>query len=159
NPRIVTTATGTDHLAGRQDPLPWNGGPAKGFGFADDMLIMSAQAGTQWDGLAHIFHKGKMWNGYSAAEHSSDGAARNGIQRWRGRLVMRGVLVDFPRLRNVAALEPGYAITADDLEEALRAQRCSVHSGDALLVRTGFLSVRRHQWGDYSAGSAPGLSL
>src|SRR5262245_4860625 len=75
NPRIVTTATGTDHLAGQQDPLPWNWGPAKGFGLADDMLIMPTQAGTQWDGLAHIFHKGRMWNGHSAAEHSSAGAA------------------------------------------------------------------------------------
>ena len=106
NPRLVTTATGTDHLAGAQGPV-----------------------------VSGIFYRGQMWNGYSAAEHTAIGAARNGIQQWRDRLVLRAVLVDLPTHRGVTSLDPGYAITVDDLEETLAAQGSSVHAGDALLVR------------------------
>jgi kynurenine formamidase len=159
NPQLIATATGTDHLAGAQDPLPGDWGPAKGFGYADDIVVLPSQAGTQWDALSHIFHEGRMWNGYSAAEHTSRGAARNGIQHWTDRMVMRGVLVDIPRAKGVPALEPGYAITAEDLDTALAAHGADVRTGDALLVRTGHLTARRDEWGDYAGGPAPGLSL
>ena len=154
NPRLITTATGTDVLAGAQDRLGLGS-----LGFADDMVIMGTQTGTQWDALSHIFHKGRMWNGYSAAEHTSAGAGRNGIQHWSDRLVMRAVLVDLPVLRGIPALDDGYAITAGDLEEALAATGVSVQPGDALVVRTGQMAARRGQWGDYAGGAAPGLSL
>jgi kynurenine formamidase len=159
NPQLITTATGTDHLAGVQDEALSALGPAGGFGFSDDMVVMGTQCGTQWDALSHIFYKGRMWNGYSAAEHSSQGAARNGIQHWRDRMVLRGVLVDLPAQHGVGSLEPGYAITIADLEQALSAQGCFVRPGDALLVRTGQMAARRGSWGDYAGGPAPGLSL
>ena len=159
NPQLITTATGTDHLAGVQDEVLSALGPSGGFGFADDMVVMGTQSGTQWDALSHIFYQGRMWNGYSAAEHSSRGAARNGIQHWRDRLVLRGVLVDLPAHHGIDSLKPGYAITVDDLEQTLSAQGCAVHPGDALLVRTGQLAERRGEWGDYAGGPAPGLSL
>jgi len=159
NPLLVTTATGTDHLAGRQRKSLASFGARPGFGFSDDMVIMPTQSGTQWDSLAHIFHRGQMWNGYSAADHSAAGAARNGIQKWADRLVLRGVLVDVAGLRGVDALEPGYAVSVEDIEECLQAQRVTVSRGDALVVRTGHLGARRHAWGDYAGGSAPGLSL
>ena len=141
NPRLITTATGTDVLAGAQDRLGLGS-----LGFADDMVIMGTQTGTQWDALSHIFHKGRMWNGYSAAEHTSAGAARNGIQHWSDRLVMRAVLVDLPVLRGVPALDDGYPITAGDIEEALAATGAGVQPGDALAVRTGQLAARRGRW-------------
>jgi kynurenine formamidase len=153
NPQLVTLATGTDALGGAQDQL---GG---GIGFSDDLVIMGTQCGTQWDALAHIFHHGRMWNGYSAAEHTSAGAARNGIQHWSDRLVLRAVLVDLPVLRGIPHLDDGYPITAADIEEALAATGVSVQSGDALVVRTGQMAARRGQWGDYAGGDAPGLSL
>jgi len=159
NPQLVTTATGTDHLAGVQEKVLSAFGPTGGFGFSDDMIVMGTQCGTQWDALSHIFHKGKMWNGYSAAEHTSQGAVRNGIQHWSDRMVLRAVLVDLPVRRQVASLEPGYAITVEDLEDALTAQGSTVHPGDALIVRTGQMSVCRGNWGDYAGGAAPGLSL
>ena len=153
NPQLITLATGTDALAGAQDQL---GG---GMGFSDDLIVMATQCGTQWDALAHIFHHGRMWNGYSAAEHTSAGAARNGIQHWSDRLVMRAVLVDLPVLRGIPNLDDGYPITAGDIEEALAATGASAQPGDALLVRTGQMAARRGGWGDYAGGDAPGLSL
>ena len=153
NPRLVTTATGTDVLAGAQASFPG------GFGYSDDMVIMGTQCGTQWDSLAHIFRNGQMWNGYSAGEHTSGGTARNGIQHWVDRFVLRAVLVDVPAHHGVDSLEDGYPITVDDLEQTLNAQGAAVRPGDALLVRTGQMTARRGNWGTYAGGDAPGLSL
>lgn len=153
NPQLVATATGTDVLAGAQRAFLGD------FGYSDDMVIMGTQCGTQWDSLAHIFHKGKMWNGYSAGEHTSNGAARNGIQHWSDKLVLRGVLADVAAHHGVDSLEDGYPITVEDLKATLAAQGSTVAPGDALLVRTGQLGARRHDWSSYAGGDAPGLSL
>jgi kynurenine formamidase len=158
NPQLVTTATGLDYLAGTQDFLP-GGGTPKGFGYSDDLVIMANQAGTQWDALSHIFWNGRMWNGRSAAESTSTGASVNGVQNYAGRIVTRGLLVDVPALHGVDSLDPGQAITTADLDAFLKAHGLTPEPGDALLVRTGFLAVRRDAWGDYAGGPAPGLSL
>jgi kynurenine formamidase len=81
------------------------------------------------------------------------------VQHWSDRLVLRAVLVDLAAYRRVISLEPGYAITPVDIERALAAQGASVQPGDALLVRTGHMTARRDDWGDYAGGASPGLSL
>jgi kynurenine formamidase len=159
NPLNMMTATGTDYLAGRQDVLPGGFGPSKGFGFSDDVLVTPNQAGSQWDGLAHIFWKGKMYNGFDAGDVSSAGAARCGIEVMRTSMVMRGVLLDVARHQGVDCLEPGYAITAEDLDATAAAQGVEVRTGDAVIVRTGMTETRRGNWGDYNGGASPGLSL
>ncbi len=159
NPQLYLTATGTDHVTGAQDVLPAGWGPAKGLGFSDDVLVMPTQCGTQWDSLSHIFWNGKMWNGRPADQVTTKGAQANGIENYTGRIVMRGVLVDMPSHRGVDSLRPGEAITAADIENFLADHSLGVEPGDALLVRTGFMAVRRDDWGDYAGGHAPGLSL
>ena len=160
NPVLLTTATGTDVVAGRQvGTLRALGAADTRMGFADDSVFMPTQCGTQWDALAHIFRDGRMWNGYAATEHSSRGAARNGIQHWTDQMVLRGVLADVARHHQVDALEPGYPITVQDLEATLAAQKVTLGAGDALFVRTGQLGRRHGRWGDYAGGPAPGLSL
>jgi kynurenine formamidase len=132
-----------------------------GVGFADDMVIMALQCATQWDALSHCFLDGKLYNGYDANLVSSEGAKKNGIEKMARFIVTRGVLLDIPRVKGVEWLEPGYAITTDDLEAAIRAHRVTVGRGDALLVRTGQMAMcrRRKSWGDYAGGDAPGLSF
>jgi kynurenine formamidase len=159
NPLNMMTATGTDYLAGKQDVLPGGFGPSKGFGFSDDVLVTPNQAGSQWDGLAHIFWKGKMYNGFDAGHVTAGGAARCGIEVLRTSFVMRGVLLDVARHKGVDCLEPGYAITADDLDATASAQGVEIRTGDAVIVRTGMTETRRGDWGDYNGGPAPGLSL
>lgn len=159
NPLNMMTATGTDYVAGKQDPLPGGFGPSKGFGFADDVLVTPNQAGSQWDGLAHIFWKGRMYNGFPASEVTAKGAGRCGIEVAKDRFVMRGVLLDMARHHGVDCLDPGYAITAEDLDSCAAAQGVEIRTGDALVVRTGMTETRRGAWGDYNGGSAPGLSL
>jgi kynurenine formamidase len=132
-----------------------------GVGFADDMVIMALQCGTQWDALSHCFLDGKLYNGYDANQVSSLGARRNGIEKMANGVVTRGVLLDIPRVKGVPWLEPGYPITAADLEAAEAAHGVTAARGDALLVRTGQMACCRARggWGDYAGGDAPGLAF
>jgi len=132
-----------------------------GVGFSDDMVIMPLQCATQWDALSHCFEDGRMYNGYDANEVSSRGAKRNGIDKVASGVAARGVLLDMPRAKGVKWLEPGYAISADDLDAAVAAQRVTIRSGDALLVRTGHMTLCKDRggWGSYAGGDAPGLSF
>lgn len=146
-------ATGTDHVEGAQDwPLGW--------GVADDTLFLFLQGGTQWDALAHIFHNGKMYNGYDARLVSSRGASKNGIENPKT-VVSRGVLLDIPRVLGIDHLEPGFAIDADLLDQACAFHGVTVGTGDIVLIRTGDMARRRTlpHWDSYAAGDSPGLSL
>jgi|TARA_B100000315_G_scaffold239087_1_gene257502 kynurenine formamidase len=146
-------ATGTDYLEGAQDwPLGW--------GVADDTLFLFLQGGTQWDALAHIFHNGKMYNGYDARLVSAQGAEKNGIENQKT-VVSRGVLLDIPRVVGVEHLEPGFAIDSDLLDRACETHGVEVGTGDIVLVRTGDMERRRSLpgWDGYAAGDSPGLSL
>lgn len=157
NPELLVKASGTDYLAGHQEMTPW--GPGKGFGFSDDVVVLPTQAGTQWDSLSHIFYGGKMYNSRSAELSSSKGSTKNGIHVGLTKYVTRGVLLDVARHVGVESLEPGYAISPEQLDAVAAAEGVEIGRGDAVLVRTGFLGQRRGQWGDYAGGAAPGLSL
>src|SRR5437868_3706096 len=89
------------------------------------------------------------------------GAKSNGIDKVASGVAARGVLLDMPRAKGVKWLEPGYAISADDLDAAVAAQRVTIRSGDALLVRTGHMTLCKDRggWGSYAGGDAPGLSF
>jgi kynurenine formamidase len=92
---------------------------------------------------------------------SSAGAKKNGIEKIARGVVARGVLLDLPRVKAVPWLEPGYAITVEDLEKALEVHGVETGAGDALLIRTGMMAMCRAQggWGEYAGGPAPGLSF
>ncbi|HVN84138.1 MAG TPA: cyclase family protein [Candidatus Binatia bacterium] len=132
---------------GRVNPLHLmtavNGGygPEGGFRYADDLVVMPLQCATQWDSLAHVHYGGQLYNGFPASTTTSAGAARNSIDKLAAGIVSRGVLLDIARLRPVARLGPGYAITPADLDAAERAQGVRVERGDVLLVRTGHITV------------------
>ncbi len=154
NPIHRMMITGPDCTTGA---IPFPGG----VGFSDDMVIMPLQCATQWDALSHCFEDGVMWNGYSANEVSSRGAKRNGIDKVARGIVARGVLLDVARTKGVRWLEPGYGITAEDLDAAVAAHGVHVREGDVLLVRTGHMTLcaDRGDWGTYAGGDAPGLSF
>src|ERR1700712_1502536 len=90
NPLHVMLRTGTDAYSGILDK--------RGIRAADDMVVLPLQAGTQWDGLGHIFYENYMWNGYDCREVSSFGAAKCGIEKTKEKLVGRGVFLDVPKM-------------------------------------------------------------
>src|SRR5829696_4742854 len=95
NPLHFMTSDGGDVVTGAS--LDRFGGRDMQIRGADDVIVMPLQCGTQWDGLGHIMHAGKLYNDVPAAAVSSAGAKRLGIEHWRDRLVTRGVLLDVPR--------------------------------------------------------------
>ncbi|MCO5119724.1 MAG: cyclase family protein [Burkholderiaceae bacterium] len=149
NPIHTMFATGTDAAAGRQS----------GGGHADDMVTMPLQCGTQWDGLGHIFFRGKMWNGYDQTLVDALGAAKNGIEKTKNKLIGRGVLLDIANYKGVDYLEPGYGISNDDLEGCAKAQGVDVGRGDFVICRTGIMGkcLAEGDWGTYAGGDAPGM--
>jgi kynurenine formamidase len=94
-------------------------------------------AHTHLDALCHIFHEGKMYNGYPQAQVTSAGALKNAITSGENGVVSRGVLLDVPAAKSLDYLEPGDQIHPADLEAAEQCQGVRVEEGDILLVRTG----------------------
>ena len=159
NPVHLMLRTGSDHALGVQR----TGGRSRprGFGGADDIVIMPLQSGTQWDALSHIHRHGKMYNGYDSSLVTAAGAEKNGIENHRASLVGRGVLLDIPRYKGQPHLERGYPITIDDLDGCAAQQGVSVGEGDIVLVRTGEMGrcLREGDWDGYAGGDAAGLSF
>ena len=153
NPIHTMLATGTDAVAGNQD--------AGKLRYADDMVSLPLQCGTQWDALGHIFYDEQMWNGYDARLVDSDGAQKNGIEKVKDRMFGRGVLLDIARHVGVDFLEDGTAMTNDDLNACAEAQGVEIRRGDFVICRTGQMEQRlaAKDWGGYAGGDAPGLAF
>ena len=92
---------------------------------------------------------GKLYNGFSIHDVKSNGARRGSIMAARDGIVGRGVLLDIPRLRGVAWLEPRERILPDELERAEAAAGLRVGEGDLLFVATG-RDARRAARGPWS---------
>lgn len=153
NPIHTMLTSGTDAVAGRQEAI--------GVRYADDIVSMPLQCGTQWDALGHIFFGDKMWNGYDARLVDSNGAEKNGIEKTKDKMVGRGVLLDVARFKGVASLEDGYGISVSELESCAAAQEVEVRKGDFVIFRTGHMErcLSSGDWGDYAGGNAPGLQF
>jgi kynurenine formamidase len=154
NPQRSMVATGTDVRAGRQAAFG-----LAGHGFADDMVVMSLQAATQWDSLAHCFHDYHMYNGRPCEMVGAKGAAANDIAVLRDRVFTRGVLADVAGHLGVEALAADHHITVAELESTLAAQGVEAGPGDALIIRTGHLSriQREGAWDRFVEADEPGL--
>ena len=121
-------------------------------------VAFHGMATSHIDALCHVFVDGRMYNGFPGSEVRSTGARRGSILCARDGVVGRGVLLDVPRLHGVRYLEPGTAVTADELDAAERAQDVTVGEGDILLVATG-RDARRAELGPWApfAGGLAGL--
>jgi kynurenine formamidase len=103
---------------------------------SEDVVTLALQCATHWDGLAHVSYGGVIYNGYPASSIDEAGASRCGIHLLHT-VVSRGVLLDVARARSLDVLEPGYAITPEDLTAACSLGGVEMLPGDIVLVRTG----------------------
>ncbi len=122
---------------------------------ASGIIITAEHAGTHIDALCHQAEHLTLYNGVgiSAAVQTSTGFTAHGIDTVAP-IVARGVLIDVARRRG-GRLPDRTLLSADDLEETLRAQDSEIVAGDVVLVRTGNDAL----WSDadrYLAG--PGVS-
>ncbi|KAK8077252.1 hypothetical protein PG996_003422 [Apiospora saccharicola] len=127
----------------------------------DDELEFNTQGGSQWDSLKHYAYQKKQvyYNGLTFEEAKKNASTDMCVQDYcdRGGIVGRGVLVDMltrsPFLPSQVRYwtktgQPlpnpwsPYTITVQELESALTSQGTTIHQGDILLVRSGY--VKRH---------------
>lgn len=154
NPVHVMLQDGGDIASGAQDHLAT-------LRYTDDAAYLVLQSSTQWDALSHIYHDGKMYNGYGTEQVHSGGALKNSITNIKDKAVGRGVLLDIARYKGKAALATSEPIEAADLEGCAQKQGVEVGEGDFVLVRTGQMEERRQSgsWGNFAGGPAPGLAI
>lgn len=159
NPHHYMIRSGGDALSGAMVKRYW-GGKDPAIRSFDDVILMPLQAGTQWDGLAHIADGERLYNQFTIESISSWGAEHLGIEKVANSLCSRALLLDAPLMRGVEWLGAGEKITRDDLESWMSEHALEAMPGDILLVRTGrLLKAKRQGWEDYAGGDAPGLSL
>src|SRR5215831_15747571 len=148
NPTPVTHLMVQAGFDSHEMPLPYAGDY---FAIAPHGL-----ANTHLDALCHVFHKGKMYNGFDAAEVGSHGAKKCAIDVAKEGVISRGILLDIPKIKHVEWLDNNVRITADDLDAAERDHRVTVEEGDVLFVRTGRARQRKAKgaWDAFHGGLA-----
>ena len=121
--------------------------------FATDFLGIQfhGDCHTHIDALCHIAYKGQLYNGRPANLVTSRGALGLDITAIAHGIVSRGVLIDIPRLRGVKWLEPGEAVTRDEIEAAEASVGLRLSEGDVMVFRTGH-HRRRLELGAWDVG-------
>jgi kynurenine formamidase len=139
--RTVSCARALDTRPSADNPTPvahhMTGTFTEGMGADYFAVSPHGFATSHIDALCHIFHEGRMFNGYPAEAVTAHGATKLGIHHLQDGIVTRGVLLDIPAQRGADALEPGEPVFPEDLEAAEERAGLRVRAGDALLVRTG----------------------
>lgn len=156
--RRVAAARGvrSGRTVGCARPLPTEPGPenpspvlhhmigtaSEGYGADYFALAPHGFATSHLDALCHIFHEGRLYNGYSADRVTSHGALELSVDALADGVVARGVLLDPPRAQGRPWLDPGEPIHPRDLDAAERAAGVRTGPGDVLFVRTGRWAYR-----------------
>lgn len=101
------------------------------------------QGSTQIDGLRHIRHPEHGFFSGVPDDAITVGTPDLGIQHWAERgIVTRGVLLDVAGHREASGdpldQRTNAMIDLGDLLEVMEAQNCTIDSGDAVLIRTGW---------------------
>lgn len=111
---------------------------ADGGSAANDLIVLGTHVGTHVDALCHVSHEGKLFGGIDADEAQMGGRFTAHGAETIAPTLCRGVLLDIPAALGVAACDPGYEVTAADLQSAVERQGTPLLAGDAVLVRTGW---------------------
>lgn len=128
NPAVHLMTKGYDVPSGAGEP-----------NFVADYLACGCHgnAHSHFDALCHVAYGGKMYNGRPANLVTSTGAKTMDITTYSNGVVGRGVLLDMPRLFDKKWLEPGYAVSIEDIEAAEKAQGVELREGDLFAFRDG----------------------
>ncbi|KAF5351844.1 hypothetical protein D9756_007724 [Leucocoprinus leucothites] len=120
----------------------------------DDEITTNTQSGSQWDGFRHFGHpSGFFYNRLPESEIvdsqgaglllSPDKPQRNGIHTFQGKIVGRGVLLDYYSYAKENGIQYSaverHLITAEALEACAKAQNLTFETGDILFIRMGYV--------------------
>ncbi|KAF8149555.1 putative cyclase-domain-containing protein [Crassisporium funariophilum] len=121
----------------------------------DDEVSMNTQCGSQWDGFRHwsYYETGQFYNGLHVREvldqnavgmaSAFDEPQRNGINAFQGKIVGRGVLLDYYAYAHERGIKYSpnehHPVTAKDLESCAEYQGVIFEQGDILFIRMGYI--------------------
>ena len=128
---------------------------ADGGSAANDLIVLGGHVGTHVDALCHVSHDGRLYGGLDAQATQQGGRFSALGAETIAPTLCRGVLLDIPVALGVDVCDPGYEVTAADLQAAADLQGTPLARGDAVLVRTGW----GQNWDDRDAylGVASGV--
>ncbi len=113
---------------------PEEAGPRTG---AAGVIICGEHTGTHIDALCHQSDALMLYGGVSVEDvQTSRGFTKRGVEEIPP-IVAPGVLLDVAAKAGVESLEPGYVVTAEELEACREEQGVTIELGDVVLVRTG----------------------
>ena len=120
-------------------------------------ISMYTHMGTHIDALNHFGLDGKIWNGFTAAEHAGDRGWQVAGAENIPPIIARGVMIDVAAAKGLVMLPDGYRITREDLVTTLHKQDISLKEGDVVLIRTG--RMQRYADADAYMENSPGIGL
>lgn len=133
--------------------MNWTGQNTPGkFSLDTYTVLYHGYAHTHMDALCHMFHEGKMYNGFPQDSVTKDGAAKLAVTNVKNGIFTRGVLIDIPRMKGVKYLEPKTPIYPEDLDAWETFAGVKVGAGDVVFVRTGRWA-RRAELGPWDVAS------
>ena len=133
-------------------------GASNEIGFYLERIEMTTHVSTHIDALGHATIAAESYNGVNREQGADDtGLIKQGIDK-SPPFIARGILIDVAAYKGVESLEPGYAITAADLQGALEKQGTKIPEGSIIFVHTGwgknFTGEPQHY-----AHTGPGIGL
>lgn len=157
DPHYRMWMTHTPHGTVIDDPLGLGKTLNEHVSYTGAAFSMYTHTGTHIDTLAHFGLDGRIWNGFSAAEHLGDRGWKVGGAEALPPIVARGVMIDLPAYLGVDMLSEGHRVSREELRGALERQKVSLQEGDVVLIRTGRMQVYK----DAAAymHNPPGLGL
>ena len=126
-------------------------------GYSGDAISMYTHCGTHLDTLCHFARNGRIWNGFSAAEHLG---SRHWLKCGADKLppiIARGIMLDVPAALGLGMLPQGHGVSVDEVKLTAERQGTRLREGDVVLVRTGRMALYP-DWDGFMKDS-PGITL
>lgn len=124
-------------------------------GLNSEILIGPLHVGTHIDSLSHLTagEDNHWYNGFKEKDHWSDYGPLKADASNIPPIILRGVLLDIPGYKKVEHLQPGYAISPEDIKGCAKWEGVEIKRGDCVLIRTG----ERWPQMDLCGGAGPTL--
>ncbi len=157
DPHYRMWMTHTPHGTVIDDPLNLGKAMNEHVSYTGAAISMYTHMGTHIDALNHFGLDGKIWNGFTAAEHAGDRGWQVAGAENIPPIIARGVMIDVAAAKGLVMLPDRYRITREDLVTTLHKQDISLKEGDVVLIRTG--RMQRYADADAYMENSPGIGL
>ncbi len=145
-------------LSQHRTPASFNADEAmRGNSFSLEVIHGSIHQSSHIDAFIHAQRFGKVYGGQSVEDLLTNSGWRAFGAETIPPIVTRGVLIDAARVVAQTPVPDGYAISAEQLEQAVRSHRLELRKGDAVLIRTGKITQYATDRAAFEAG-CPGIS-